>query len=83
MCNTPIGLIVIDSVAGISRHESDAVGRDANMRRLVLELQMLGDAHECAVVCVNQVRLTFFAILFRRFGYISDFFITPNPPLHT
>lgn len=55
MRTNSIGLIVIDSVAGIFRLESDAVERAARMRKLVLKLQQLADEHECAVVCVNQV----------------------------
>lgn len=55
MHTNSIGLIVIDSVAGIFRLENDAVERAANMRKLVLKLQNLADEYECAVVCVNQV----------------------------
>lgn len=50
-----IGLIIIDSVAGIFRLETDAITRAAHMRKLVRKLQSLADEYECAVVCVNQV----------------------------
>lgn len=50
-----IGLIIIDSIAGAFRMDSDAITRADNMRKLVFKLQTLADEHECAVVCVNQV----------------------------
>lgn len=50
-----IGLIIIDSIAGAFRIESDAITRAGNMRKTILKLQTLADEHECAVVCVNQV----------------------------
>lgn len=56
MTQHSIGLIIIDSIAGVFRLESDAVTRADNMRRLALTLQALADEHECAVVCINQVR---------------------------
>lgn len=52
-----IGLIVIDSVAGVFRLENDAICRADSMRKLVRKLQTLADEHECAVVCVNQVNV--------------------------
>lgn len=55
MHTNSIGLIVIDSVAGIYRLESDAITRAGSMRKLVRKLQSLADEYECAVVCVNQV----------------------------
>lgn len=55
MHTNAIGLIVIDSVAGIYRLESDAITRADSMRKLVRKLQSLADEYECAVVCVNQV----------------------------
>lgn len=50
-----IGLIVIDSIAGIFRLETNAITRADDMRKVVLTLQKLADDHECAVLCVNQV----------------------------
>lgn len=50
-----IGLIIIDSIAGAFRLDSDAITRASNMRKVVLKLQTLADKHESAVVCVNQV----------------------------
>lgn len=55
MTQRSVGLIIIDSVAGVFRLESDAISRADNMRKLILVLQTLADQHECAVVCVNQV----------------------------
>lgn len=55
MQTNSIGLIVIDSVAGIYRLENDAITRAASMRKLVRSLQTIAEEHECAVVCVNQV----------------------------
>lgn len=54
-----IGLIVIDSIAGVFRLDSNAIIRANEMRNLVLGLQSLSDKHECAVVCVNQVGFPF------------------------
>lgn len=51
-----IGAIIIDSIAGVFRLETNAITRADDMRRLVLSLQALADRHECAVICVNQVR---------------------------
>lgn len=56
MTHHSIGLIIIDSIAGVFRLESDAVSRAENMRKLALTLQTLADEYECAVVCVNQVK---------------------------
>lgn len=50
-----IGLIIIDSIAGVFRVDTDAIARANNMRKVVLTLQTLADEHESAVVCVNQV----------------------------
>lgn len=55
MAQRSIGLIIIDSVAGVFRVETDAILRADNMRKMILKLQTLADEHECAVVCVNQV----------------------------
>lgn len=55
MAQRSVGLIIIDSVAGVFRLESDAILRADKMRKMVLKLQTLADEHECAVVCVNQV----------------------------
>lgn len=52
-----IGLIVIDSVAGVFRLENDAIQRAYSMRKLIIKLQTLADEYECAVVCVNQVEM--------------------------
>lgn len=51
-----IGLIIIDSIAGVFRLDSNAILRAEDMRKLVLCLQSLSDEHDCAVVCVNQVK---------------------------
>lgn len=51
-----IGLVIIDSVAAIYRLHKNAVQRASDLRKLVLNLQRLGAEHECAIVCVNQVR---------------------------
>lgn len=63
MHTNQIGLIVIDSVAGVFRLENDALSRAQNMRKLVLKLQKLADEHECAVVCVNQVNCSVFVLV--------------------
>lgn len=55
MAQRSVGLIIIDSVAGVFRLESDAILRADKMRKMVLKLQTLADEHECAVLCVNQV----------------------------
>lgn len=55
MVQRSVGLIVIDSVAGVFRLEIDAISRADNMRKMAFALQSLADQHECAVVCVNQV----------------------------
>lgn len=59
MAEQPIGLIIIDSIAGAFRLDSDAIARAADMRKLIHTLQTLQDDYECAVVCVNQVRILF------------------------
>lgn len=55
MARQPIGLIVIDSIAGVFRIDSDAITRADNMRKLIHTLQTLQDEYEFGVVCVNQV----------------------------
>lgn len=50
-----IGLIVIDSIAGVFRLDTNVAVRANDMRKLVNGLQTLSDDHECAIVCVNQV----------------------------
>lgn len=50
-----IGLIVIDSIAGIFRLDTNAITRADDMRCLTLSLQSLSDMHDCAIICVNQV----------------------------
>lgn len=52
-----IGLIIIDSIAGVYRLDTDAIARADSMRKLIFKLQTLADQHESAVVCVNQVGL--------------------------
>lgn len=50
-----IGLVVIDSIAGVYRHVGiNAIARADSMRKLVLQLQSLSDAYESAILCVNQ-----------------------------
>lgn len=62
-----IGVIIIDSIAGVFRLDTNAITRANDMRKLVHKLQFLSDEHECAVVCINQVRKT---IVFKTFfGY--------------
>lgn len=58
MRQKPIGLIVIDSVAGVFRLESNAISRANEMRKLAFGLQSISTEYRCAVVCVNQVRRT-------------------------
>lgn len=56
MRTTPIGLIIIDSVAAIFRPDgSDAAARAENMRQCVAGLLQLAHEHQCAVVCSNEV----------------------------
>ncbi|XP_031640062.1 DNA repair protein XRCC3 homolog isoform X2 [Contarinia nasturtii] len=55
MAQQSIGLIIIDSIAGAFRRDSDAIARADNMRKLVFKLQALADDYDCAVVCVNQI----------------------------
>lgn len=55
MARQSIGLIIIDSIAGVFRLDSNAITRADNMRKLIFSLQTLADEHECAVICVNQV----------------------------
>lgn len=50
-----IGLVVIDSVAGVFRLESNAISRANEMRSFVHRLQMMSTKYGYAVVCVNQV----------------------------
>lgn len=50
-----IGLIVIDSVAGVFRLESNAISRANDMRKFAHGLQLISTKYGCAVVCVNQV----------------------------
>lgn len=57
MHTNSIGLIVIDSVAGVFRLENDAIQRANSMRKMIIKLQTLADEYECAVVCVNQVEM--------------------------
>lgn len=56
MRQKPIGLIVIDSVAGVFRLESNAISRANDMRKFAHGLQTISTEYRCAVVCVNQVR---------------------------
>lgn len=55
MCQKQIGLIVVDSVAGVYRSETDAITRANDMRKVAHGLQMISTKYECAIVCVNQV----------------------------
>ncbi|XP_037909463.1 DNA repair protein XRCC3 isoform X2 [Hermetia illucens] len=50
-----IGLIIIDSIAGVFRLQDDIVKRANTMRKLVAELRRLANKYNCAVVCSNQV----------------------------
>lgn len=56
MSSEHVRLIVIDSVAAVFRTYSDFVQRARDMRKLANCLLSLADRHNCAVVCVNQVR---------------------------
>lgn len=58
-----IGLIIIDSIAGIFRLERNAITRANAMRNTVLTLQTLADDYDCAVLCVNQVSLNRYFII--------------------
>lgn len=64
-----IGVIIIDSIAGVFRLETNAITRANDMRKLVHKLQLLSDEHECAVVCTNQVRNIFFESFFDYFFF--------------
>lgn len=59
-----IGVIIIDSIAGVFRLETNAIARASDMRKLVHKLQLLSDEHECSVVCINQVGKIFLWLLF-------------------
>lgn len=50
-----IGLIVIDSVAGVFRIDTNMVTRANDMRKLVHGLQSISNEFGCVVVCINQV----------------------------
>lgn len=50
-----IGLIIVDSMAGIFRFETDIIARAYEMRKIAHHLQTISCDFECAVVCVNQV----------------------------
>lgn len=57
MTQHTIGLVIIDSVAGVFRLDNDAIARADCMRKLIHTLQTLQDEYEFGVVCVNQVRI--------------------------
>lgn len=53
-----IGLIIIDSIAGVFRAEydhSEALTRARELRSVAMQLHTLANQHNIAVVCVNQV----------------------------
>lgn len=51
-----IGIIIIDSVAGIFRaNDCDLRRRAINMRSLASMLVNLSDKYECAIICTNQI----------------------------
>lgn len=56
MKSKKIGLIVIDSIAGIFRTETDYISRAKEMRIMVHKLLELSNEHHCSIVVVNQVR---------------------------
>lgn len=67
-----IGVIIIDSIAGVFRLETNAITRASDMRMLVHKLQLLSDEHECAVVCINQVRKIFSLVIMI---FLRNFFL--------
>lgn len=50
-----IRLIVIDSIAGIFRYETDYIQRAIEMRETVQELERLADIHNFAIVTTNHI----------------------------
>jgi RecA/RadA recombinase len=50
-----VKLIVIDSIAGIFRYESNYIQRARDMRELMQELVQLANVHNFAIVCTNHV----------------------------
>lgn len=50
-----IRLIIIDSIAGIFRYETDYIQRASVMRDTVQELERLADIYNFAIVCTNHV----------------------------
>lgn len=53
-----IRLIVIDSIAGIFRHETNYIQRATDMRDIVQELERLADIYNFAIVTTNHVTST-------------------------
>lgn len=56
MSTTNIGLIIIDSVAGIFRTTTNYNARAIEMRKFANQLLKLSRKNGCAVLCINQVR---------------------------
>lgn len=69
-----IGLIVIDSIAGTFRTETDNLQDRADlMRKLVNGLLFLIDKYQCIVVCSNQV-INYQNVYFINFVKVVNFF---------
>lgn len=64
MCNrNDVRLVVIDSMAGVFRTETDDIRQRAHhMREVAAGLLDLSERYGCAVVCVNQVRAELFGM---------------------
>lgn len=55
-----VGLIIIDSIAGIFRTtDTDIRERAMNMRLLIKTLNILSNTYGCAIVCTNQITSCF------------------------
>lgn len=54
LANREIGIIIIDSVAGIFRTETDFVNRAKTMRYFIQLLNKLSIKHSCGILCINQ-----------------------------
>lgn len=50
-----VKLIVIDSIAGIFRHETDYIQRARDMREFIEELTRQANEHNFAIVCTNHM----------------------------
>lgn len=55
LATKPIGLLVIDSIAGIFRIESNLLERAVQMRIFAKEILELQNKHDFVILCTNQV----------------------------